>query len=399
MTDTYKIVPGGAINFALAFGAADTTKNVILEPSEVEKLYPYIYRGFVVIPNWTNVVTLTVAFTDAADGNSKNLDSDAGLAQNGTREITTLTVEVAEPITCTLTLSGAPGGAGGTIYCTFYSTENASGASSSLGPVVAISDIAKIAGVVPQMDSTDRLAVSVYGKNAASGDTEIHVAADGDVQVDVVSTTSDAILTTIDADTGSIATDASTIAGAIAGSEMQVDVVSTTSDAILTTIDSDTSALAGCVGGTELQIDVVSTTSDAILTTIDADTGSIATDASTIAGAIAGSEMQVDVVTTPTPHVTTVQAVIDMVGSGTNPSEIDSSAMEELHVYVKKEFRWCFAANQTAANTTIASDTTSGVLPPGYWPFVTKGATLKFYIRSNDTNALTDGITYWSGEE
>lgn len=38
-------------------------------------------------------------------------------------------------------------------------------------------------------------------------------------------TSSEAILTTIDVDTGSIATDASTLAGAVSGSEMQVDVV------------------------------------------------------------------------------------------------------------------------------------------------------------------------------
>jgi hypothetical protein len=77
-------------------------------------------------------------------------------------------------------------------------------------------------------------------------------------------TSSEALLTTIDADT-------STLAGAVSGTEMQVDVITsalpsgaatsalqTTANGILTTIDADTSSLAGCVSGTEVQVDVVS---------------------------------------------------------------------------------------------------------------------------------------------
>jgi hypothetical protein len=47
--------------------------------------------------------------------------------------------------------------------------------------------------------------------------------ADGDLYVS--DTVAQGLLTTIDADTGSIATDASTIAGAVSGTEMQVDIV------------------------------------------------------------------------------------------------------------------------------------------------------------------------------
>lgn len=116
--------------------------------------------------------------------------------------------------------------------------------------------------------------------------------------------------------------DITTIAGAISGTEMQVDVVTSALptgastaanqttiighvdgiEALLTTIDADTSSLAGAITGTEVQVDIVSsalptgaataalqTSSEALLTTIDADT-------STLAGAVSGTEVQVDVV-------------------------------------------------------------------------------------------------------
>tara|TARA_R110002153_G_scaffold33503_1_gene101160 strand:- start:1887 stop:2885 length:999 start_codon:yes stop_codon:yes gene_type:complete len=126
---------------------------------------------------------------------------------------------------------------------------------------------------------------------------------DGNLQVDVISSTGPTgfatsalqtagnnILTTIDADTSSLA-------GAVSGTEVQVDVVAslpagtnaigklsansgidigdvdvlssalptgaatsalqTTANGILTTIDADTSLLAGAVSGTEVQVDIV----------------------------------------------------------------------------------------------------------------------------------------------
>jgi hypothetical protein len=152
------------------------------------------------------------------------------------------------------------------------------------------------------------------------------VDAAGQLQVDVLSTTGptnyatdtlqttgNGILTTIDADTGSLA-------GCVSGSELQIDVLTsalpsgaatsalqTTGNGILTTIDADTSILAAAVSGTEMQVDVLTsalpsgaatsalqTTANGILTTIDADTSSLA-------GAISGTEMQVDVLTSALP--------------------------------------------------------------------------------------------------
>lgn len=44
----------------------------------------------------------------------------------------------------------------------------------------------EIGGVAPQLDTTDRLAVSLYGKASAAGDKEVLLDASGHVQVDVV---------------------------------------------------------------------------------------------------------------------------------------------------------------------------------------------------------------------
>ena len=130
------------------------------------------------------------------------------------------------------------------------------------------------------------------------------VDADGQLQIDVVSamplptgaatsalqTAGNNILTTIDADTSSLA-------GAVSGSELQVDVVASlpagtnaigklaaNSGVDIGDVDVLSSALPTGAATSALQ-----TTANGILTTIDADTG-------TLAGAVSGTEMQVDVV-------------------------------------------------------------------------------------------------------
>ena len=86
-------------------------------------------------------------------------------------------------------------------------------------------------------------------------------------------TSSEALLTTIDADTGTIASDTTSIDGKITACNTGDVTVSssalptgaataalqTSSEALLTTIDADTSTLAGAVSGSEMQVDVVST--------------------------------------------------------------------------------------------------------------------------------------------
>ena len=169
-------------------------------------------------------------------------------------------------------------------------------------------------------------AIMVVGGYDGSLVQVIKTDADGNLQVDVLSSTGpsnyatdtlqtagNAILTTIDADT-------SLLAGAVSGSELQVDVLTSalpsgaatsakqdTIETTLTAIETDANTLAGAVAGTEMQVDVLTsalpsgaatsalqTTANGILTTIDADTSSLA-------GAIAGTEMQVDVLTSALP--------------------------------------------------------------------------------------------------
>ena len=162
-------------------------------------------------------------------------------------------------------------------------------------------------------------AIMVVGGYDGSLVQVIKTDADGNLQVDVLSSTGpsnyatdtlqtagNAILTTIDADT-------SILSAAVSSGQMQVDIVADgaglatsakqdTIETTLTAIETDANTLAGAVAGTEMQVDVLTsalpsgaatsalqTTANGILTTIDADTGSIA-------GAISGSEMQVDIV-------------------------------------------------------------------------------------------------------
>ena len=167
-------------------------------------------------------------------------------------------------------------------------------------------------------------AIMVVGGYDGSLVQVIKTDADGNLQVDVLSSTGpsnyatdtlqtagNAILTTIDADT-------SILAAAVSSGQMQVDIVADgaglatsakqdTIETTLTAIETDANTLAGAVAGTEMQVDVLTsalpsgaatsalqTTANGILTTIDADTGSIA-------GAISGTEMQVDVLTSALP--------------------------------------------------------------------------------------------------
>lgn len=114
-------------------------------------------------------------------------------------------------------------------------------------------------------------------------------------------TTGNGILTTIDADLG-------TVAGAVSGTEMQCDIVTSAlptgaaTAANQSTGNGHLSTIAGAISGSEAQVDVVTSalptgaatasnqsSTNSLLTTIDADTGSLA-------GTVSGSEQQVDVV-------------------------------------------------------------------------------------------------------
>lgn len=115
--------------------------------------------------------------------------------------------------------------------------------------VVVLGDPATNAGVAP-VDATNGLAVDIKQS------------------VTLTETNSTAIL----ADTASMDTNLTTLAGAVSGTEVQVDVLSSALPSGASTA-ANQSTIIGHVDGIE-----------GLLTTIDADTGSVATDASTIAG-------------------------------------------------------------------------------------------------------------------
>lgn len=132
----------------------------------------------------------------------------------------------------------------------------------------------------------------------------------------------EALLTTIDGDTG-------TLAGAVAGTEMQVDIVSMPAvDTELTTADvdtgagTDTRAVVGIVGtasgggqlipgsstdgllvnlGTNNDVTVTGTVTANLSATDNAVLDAIEADTTILAGAVSGTEMQVDVLTSALP--------------------------------------------------------------------------------------------------
>jgi len=90
------------------------------------------------------------------------------------------------------------------------------------------------------------------------------------------------------------------------------------------------------------------------------------------------------------------QAVVNLPTNAANPVEVDCSgaAVRTLCFYSKVEFQWCMAADQSAANTAIGSDTTRAIYPSGYYEFSVSGGTDLFYARSNNASGLTDGLSY-----
>lgn len=135
------------------------------------------------------------------------------------------------------------GSASGTEY-----TEDAAAAANPVGTVLNLIREDARAG---NLTTTDGDNVAARGNNKG--------------ELYVKTTDSDALLTTIDADTGNIATS-------------------------VANIDTDTTTMIGHLDGVE-----------GLLTTIDGDTGNISTKIDTLAGAVSGTEVQVDVLTSALP--------------------------------------------------------------------------------------------------
>lgn len=142
----------------------------------------------------------------------------------------------------------ASGAAAGTEY-----TEDAAAAANPVGGALIL---VREDGRAGSLTTTDGDNVAARGNNKG--------------EMYVKTTDSDALLTTIDADTSNISTKIDTIAGAISGSEAQVDVVTSalptgaatsakqdTAQTALDAIKTATEVIDNAISGSEMQVDVV----------------------------------------------------------------------------------------------------------------------------------------------
>lgn len=127
-----EIFASGKKSFSVDFAADETVKTISIKPDfSKNAIMPLINRLHLAIPNWTNNVTLDVAFTDSEDGNDKVLDNmyTAEARNQSDAQLTDMDIPVGGEVICTLTLSGAPGNAGsidGTLYSSFSRGGNSS---------------------------------------------------------------------------------------------------------------------------------------------------------------------------------------------------------------------------------------------------------------------------------
>ena len=99
----------------LAFGAADTTKSFTLETNL------WLHSAVVTLPNWTNAVTATFSVTNS---DSKEIYSAAALAESTDHVLQDFAdfgfLPLTGTSTVTVTLSGVPGGSGGSATVILY---------------------------------------------------------------------------------------------------------------------------------------------------------------------------------------------------------------------------------------------------------------------------------------
>jgi hypothetical protein len=102
---------------SLAFGAADESKSFTIAANGRIRAYT------VTMPNFSNAVTGNLSITDAGSREIYNSDgrSEADFAKNGATHVYNLRDIVGLYGTCTVTvtLSGVPGGSGGTVSVHF----------------------------------------------------------------------------------------------------------------------------------------------------------------------------------------------------------------------------------------------------------------------------------------
>ncbi len=119
------ISPTDYTEFSIDFSGNDTFKTIEIRPGENYGMRkPFIWGGEVKIPNWENNVLLDLSFSMPVGlmMETFELDARSSLVRGGQRSLSGLNVPCPRPIILTLSLSGIPGGDGGTIIGILWSS-------------------------------------------------------------------------------------------------------------------------------------------------------------------------------------------------------------------------------------------------------------------------------------
>jgi len=96
---------------SLVFGASDTTKNFLIRGNAK------VHTTMIDVPNFTNAVPAAIKFTDE---DSYDIYELPAMAKNNQHIITGENIGLHGVTTLTITLSGVPGGSGGTVKVKMY---------------------------------------------------------------------------------------------------------------------------------------------------------------------------------------------------------------------------------------------------------------------------------------
>ena len=215
---------------------------------------------------------------------------------------------------------------------------------------------------LPVDDAGGSLSVDDGGSSLSIDDGGNTITVDGTVAVTGVATAAnqttlighvdgvEGLLTTIDADTGSIATSATTLAGAVAGTEMQVDVVTMPTTTVQGTVTANLSATDNAV------LDDIAADTEAIKTAVE---GTL-----TVTGGGGGTEYTVDAAAPAAPVGTAslmerddaLSALTEVEGDWTNMRANANGALWTKH---DGEITAALSATDNAVLDAIETDTTT----------------------------------------
>lgn len=283
---------------------------------------------------------------------------------------------------------------------------------------------ASITGTVSMMEVAANTLQPIQG-TVADG-LLVNLGANNDVTVSGVATAAnqttmighvdgiEGLLTTIDADTGNIATE---VAGLLTDTELRATPVpvsgtvtanlSATDNAVLDAIEADTTTIAGAVSGTEMQVDVLTMpTVTVTATNLDVQSGGADLATSTQAGAIQTSVeliddtvkvLGTDTYTEATSKGLTISAVrrdadttlVNTTNEFT-PLQVDANGRLKVEAFSGETLP--VSLTSTTVTLTAGAAAVGSILPPDTDVTAHTNYARKYYT---NTGAVTDGIV-WS---